>query len=850
MQRTEAQIGVAARALMGFAFDDARGGGMMPLAIGFVGRTFGTDSSASKQAIARLLEPSRMADHAADDMHWLAQEVGRISKFDPELAVSIYEAIFRYVIDEERPTRLGNSQILPLTSNSRQDFKMAQWSLKEAYPDFFKRNPKVATRAAIAVAQAYRDTSHALREPSDRQSIKVGDVEAGLINDLSYIWAASHRATYSDDAREIIDAFVDRVLALDEPDALEVIAIVISSSDVAWLWARLFMIGARRGGEVAKALWPWASQMPFLRSTDTLKDAIDLIAAGYADRSEAEKATFEDAVMGQALPTADIPEKRELQFKRRVFGAIGLAKLATPDARRIVEAAELEQQAEPNERLYEEVEAYDIEAPEFHHLRSAGVDTKALQNVPVLDAIRMVDTKTVAGQSAAASIDVVALLVAQLVGSPPVVDDLVRSYGWETAARALESATHEFAAVKALNSGQTAALGALVAQFPNKSDGEGGASEVTRESLAGLVLNLARVDSAVATRFADMISGFAHDEGVFVRNAVAARLHYLWDSNRDLAWKLADYFASNEVNTYVLINVGSFGSRLMGADLDGAQTLVLGLVARVDGFAEPARSEVLDQFGSIVFRLWTRHGQQEAREVLDHWLASRDAYKGALGGGAFSIRWGLTVAYESEDPGQISASKRCLALAYEIIDRAATGLETYIAAEPATRTPDMDKSASSDAMLLDKMASQFLFAVGPTEIREGGEPRTLLSAQSRQAFVSDNARTFMRIGDAGTPKTIYYLLQLMEFLAPSNPALVFDIVAHAVTGGGRAHSFQMESLGAARFVKLVGSMIADHRVIFEEQQRRLTLVEILELFVEVGWPDARRLLYKLPEALR
>jgi hypothetical protein len=44
----------------------------------------------------------------------------------------------------------------------------------------------------------------------------------------------------------------------------------------------------------------------------------------------------------------------------------------------------------------------------------------------------------------------------------------------------------------------------------------------------------------------------------------------------------------------------------------------------------------------------------------------------------------------------------------------------------------------------------------------------------------------------------------MEFLAPSNPALVFDIVDHAVTVGGRAQSFQMESLGAAHFVKLVG----------------------------------------------
>lgn len=850
MQRTEHQIGVAARALMRFALEDARSGGLMPHAIGYVSRTFGSDASASKQTMVRLLEPSRMAEHAADDMHWLAQEVGRISEFDPGFAVSIYEAIFRHVIDEERPTRLGNSQILPLTSNSRQDFKAAQWSLKEAYPAFFQRNPKLATRAAVAVARAYRDTSHALREPGDRQSIKVGDVEGGLTNDLSYIWAASHRSEYSDDAREIVDAFVDGVLALDEADALEVVAVVVSSSDLAWLWARLFMIGARRGGEVAKALWPWASQMPFLRSPDTMKDAIDLIAAAYVDRSEPEKAAFENAVMGQTFPNADIPEKRELQFKRRVFGTIGQAKLATPNARRIVQSAELEQQAESNERLYEETGTYTIEALELYYPRTEGVDIEAPQNVAVLDAIRNVDTRSAAGQSAASSIDVAALLVGQLVGSPPDVDDLVRRNGWETAARALESATHEFAAVKGLNAAQTAAIGDLVEQFPVNNDVAGTASAIARESLAGLVLNLARVDGAIATRFSDMISDFARDKEAFVRNAIASRLHYLWNSNRMLAWRLANEFASNEEDKHVLINVGGFGSRVMDADLDGARTLILGLVARVDGFAEPARSAVLDQFGSIVFRLWTHHRQHEAREVLDHWLANRNAYKGALGGGAFSIRWGLTLAYESEDAAQISASNLCLALAYEIIDKTATGLDAYIAAAPTTRTPDMDECASTDAMLLDKMASQFLFAVGPTEIREGGKPRTLLSVQSRQAFVSGNARTFMRIGDAGTPKTIYYLLGLMEFLAPSNPALVFDIVAHAVTAGGRAHSFQMEQLGVARFVRLVGSMIADHRGIFEDQQRRLKLVEILELFVEVGWPDARRLLYRLSEALR
>jgi hypothetical protein len=61
--------------------------------------------------------------------------------------------------------------------------------------------------------------------------------------------------------------------------------------------------------------------------------------------------------------------------------------------------------------------------------------------------------------------------------------------------------------------------------------------------------------------------------------------------------------------------------------------------------------------------------------------------------------------------------------------------------------------------------------------------------------------------------------------------------------------YEMESLGADRFVKVIGVFLADHRGIFADRNRRQKLVECLDAFVEVGWPSARRLLYRLPELL-
>jgi hypothetical protein len=84
---------------------------------------------------------------------------------------------------------------------------------------------------------------------------------------------------------------------------------------------------------------------------------------------------------------------------------------------------------------------------------------------------------------------------------------------------------------------------------------------------------------------------------------------------------------------------------------------------------------------------------------------------------------------------------------------------------------------------------------------------------------------------------------------PANPPRVFDLVAHALLNAGRKWGYELEALGADRFVNVVGVFLADHREIFKDSARRDNLIACLDAFVEVGWPSARRLLYRLPELL-
>jgi len=79
---------------------------------------------------------------------------------------------------------------------------------------------------------------------------------------------------------------------------------------------------------------------------------------------------------------------------------------------------------------------------------------------------------------------------------------------------------------------------------------------------------------------------------------------------------------------------------------------------------------------------------------------------------------------------------------------------------------------------------------------------------------------------------------------------VFEAIYAILLGRGEEEGYHYESLGNTAVVRIVQRYIADYRAIFEDDGRRSRLVEILQLFSEVGWTDALKLLYELPDLLR
>ena len=157
---------------------------------------------------------------------------------------------------------------------------------------------------------------------------------------------------------------------------------------------------------------------------------------------------------------------------------------------------------------------------------------------------------------------------------------------------------------------------------------------------------------------------------------------------------------------------------------------------------------------------------------------------------------------------------RALHLAARIVDAATQGLAIHFSGD-TQNVGDM-ADAREFAELLDLACRELYFATGAGA--GGKESNTSASDRGLEVFFVEVTPILERISEYATPHTVYYLLQLVEFLLPLDPERAFDLAAHALQSGGSRTGFHFESLGADLVVRLVGVFLADHKEIFDRRR--------------------------------
>lgn len=154
------------------------------------------------------------------------------------------------------------------------------------------------------------------------------------------------------------------------------------------------------------------------------------------------------------------------------------------------------------------------------------------------------------------------------------------------------------------------------------------------------------------------------------------------------------------------------------------------------------------------------------------------------------------------------------------------------------------------ARLVDGIAMQLFFGSGAHDDKNN---ERITPAQARR-FWEEAAPLFSGLATELHPHTAHNIVQTLYHLLPYAPREVFLLATQSIRSSAAA-GFQHESLAVGDVVKLIQRALADFRDLFrsdtgQESECLAALLEVLDLFVEAGWAEARQLTHRLEEIYR
>lgn len=339
-----------------------------------------------------------------------------------------------------------------------------------------------------------------------------------------------------------------------------------------------------------------------------------------------------------------------------------------------------------------------------------------------------------------------------------------------------------------------------------------------------------------------------------VRLQAAQNLQVICVAAPERMWAMGERIATEEANTEILVAyLDRSMRRFSHSDPEHCERVLAIVKGRLDANLandHQGRNPLHWSLGGWTAQLYAGQGRPLTRTWLEEWAADPERYSGLLESFASSLRETSFHRYSPDADAEARA----------MCDRAQEGLE-LILSRAIMITTEAYRTWVSDVAEAERKAAGKRYHAAEKVIRHvtmqlyfgsGAHQsgRGLPDATAMARFLTDYAEILELAACSHEPRTLHYLIELYELLMPGDPVRVFESIHAILLGRGEEEGYHYESLGNTAVVRVVQRYIADYRAIFEEEGRRSRLVAILQLFSDVGWTDALKLLYDLPDLLR
>jgi hypothetical protein len=382
------------------------------------------------------------------------------------------------------------------------------------------------------------------------------------------------------------------------------------------------------------------------------------------------------------------------------------------------------------------------------------------------------------------------------------------------------------------------------------------------QGLPFLALRLGKADKAVAAALRKLSRDKSHP----VRSNLAEWLAVLEKTAPDLMWELIDVFVAKERRFSVLDMLLHSMDWLWASTPDEVMARVRQISERAAQNA-PAENHIHETLAHTHLFQFLPTGRGDSELYISSLIADCDSQRAskALLAQLHACRAGgwLTAGEGSKADAEADAVRgRTWSFFSKLLATAQAKLKQHREAwqqfhehgEPyAGDVKPVQEKLDRAAHLVNDIAMQLYFAGGAYGEKQNKDERKLTATQA-QRFWQEAAPLFTMLAEEPHPHTAYHLVQTLYHLLPYAPREVFLLATQSIRSSSAA-GFQFESLAVSEVVKLIQRALADHRDLFQSVSREesdclVALLQVLDLFVEAGWAEARQLTHRLEEIYR
>ncbi|OGU18176.1 MAG: hypothetical protein A2076_11410 [Geobacteraceae bacterium GWC2_53_11] len=859
------------------------------VAIEIICQTFDSASIQNEEVLLSLLSPARLAQFPHDDLHDLSNNLKYLPQTGDNVIVKVFESAFIAEPEKNEWSQMGSS-ILSLKFQTSDQWNLCRYVLAEFYKASTERSVALMTEIACIAWNSVPRRRNVNKDTENTviTTIKFRGFQCPIVEDWGHIWGRG----YDHDEQEILSHFESllRVWAVGNNGeqlkiALDVFARCNRTSQ---MWTVLMEVGAENPRGLGALIQDVLKEPTFLSHPDYIYGGTKLLGALHATSDSALRIHLEQLIL-------DLPQKVRLRkgqrrkpvsswvihAQGRLLGVLEPANIVREETRELLrvrcsaETLPFNQKPEgtrvtsralseadilamrgidlnenSNKELFKLRDALKILLP---HNGNEISNEKVEGNWHIIQKCQIVLRKRSAQQS-----DMYQDLWGHLVGACENIAKYVTwpssDKRWQIVKRILlKAATDPFPKIKSED---------------DIDDGyRGWGWPAPRIDAAGglpfVVSRIGHLDRLVGSALRRLCTDLSQP----LRINLADRLSFLYQPAPEFMWKLVDIFIKKETKFSVLnallLTLDQFWTREPVIVMTRLQQIACHVKKRA-----PIESEIHETLAQMYLFRFLRHDNTECQKYIDELIDNCDfePFSKALQAQLHTCREG---GWMTVDEGVVHDANydrirrrtwtfilKLASVAQERIHQHRSHLRHLHEQEVATASDieQVQRKLDAAAHLVDKIALQLYFACGAFDGKRKIVGKEGLNSSQLQLFWQESFPVFSILSEELHPHTVYNIIQSLRHLLPYGGADAFLLATKSILSSAKT-DFIHDSLAVAEVVKLIQQALADHREIFHNQDGKdsapfVALLDVLDLFVDAGWQEARQLTHRLEEIYR